>query len=77
MKVSQLCFTKHPHLKPSIFPDSGGIKEFFPENYKYMYQQFNYKDLENKINLLGDKELVLSEGIRSNKYILNYLNEKI
>jgi len=62
--------------KPSIFPDSGGIKEFFPENYKYMYQQFNYKDLENKINLLGDKELVLSEGVRSNKYILNYLNEK-
>ena len=38
-----------------------------------MYQQFNYKDLENIINLLGDKELVLSEGIRSNKYIYNYL----
>ena len=64
------------HNKPSIFPDSGGIKEFFPENYKYMYQQFNYQDLENKIKLLGDKKLALSEGIRSNKYTLNYLNEK-
>ena len=27
---------------PSIFPDTGGIKEFFPKEYELKFEQFNY-----------------------------------
>ena len=34
---------------PSIFPNTGGISEFFPRDYTLTFEQFNYKDLESKI----------------------------
>ena len=58
----------------SIFPDSGGIVEFFPDNYQYSFKQFDYKDLENKFDLLNDKRLVEETGIKK-AYIDKYLEK--
>jgi len=60
----------------SIYPSFGGMNEFFPENYKYSFEQFNYKDLEKKLNLLNE-ELVFEEAVSEVKInILEKLNEK-
>lgn len=60
----------------SIYPSFGGMNEFFPEDYKYSFEQFNYKDLEKKLNLLNE-ELVFEKAISEVKInILEKLNEK-
>ena len=60
----------------SIYPSFGGMNEFFPEDYKYSFEQFNYKDLEKKLNLLNE-ELVFEEAVSEVKInILEKLNEK-
>jgi glycosyltransferase involved in cell wall biosynthesis len=41
---------------PSIFPNFGGMSEFFPEHYPLKFEQFNYKDLSLKIKLLQDSK---------------------
>jgi len=61
--------------KVSIFPDSGGILEFFPNNYRFAFKQFDYSDLLKKLNLLSNTELVLSQGVENNVFISEYLNE--
>ena len=60
---------------PSIFPNSGGIKEFFPEDYKFSYDQFNNEDLKKKLlSILNSKQLE-AIGINSRTFTLGYLNE--
>jgi hypothetical protein len=41
----------------SIYPSFGGMDEFFPENYKFAFEQFNYKDLKNKLILLTNSHI--------------------
>jgi len=60
---------------PAIFPNSGGISEFYPDNYEYMYKQFEKEDLKKKIYLLHDKNLLKQEAERSKKYIDEYLSK--
>jgi len=61
---------------PSIFPSTGGIEEFFPQNYPLSFEQFNYEDLENKLKLLKNDESNKMIG-RSNKhFLLEYLNKE-
>ena len=62
---------------PSIFPKTGGISEFFDINYPLSYEQFNYKDLVEKLNLLLDLDLVNKIGIKNRTYIQNSMNEEI
>ena len=62
--------------KPSIFPDTGGISEFFPDNYPLIYKQHDYLDLQRKINMLSDKELVENIGNSNKEYINKYLDPK-
>ncbi len=59
--------------KPCIFPETGGLLEFFPNNYPLSYQQFNYSDLENKIKLLLQNQ-DRSSSIGEKNY--NYLSSK-
>ena len=61
--------------KVSIFPDSGGILEFFPNNYPFVFKQFDYSDLLKKFNLLSNTELVLNQGVQNNAFISEYLNQ--
>ena len=60
---------------PSIFPLAGGISEFFPENYGLAFKQFDYKDLEEKLLLLKDSEMLKVYSEKNKQFILNYLDE--
>ena len=48
----------------SIYPSFGGMDEFFPKLYKYSFKQFDYQDLERKLNLLNDK-IVFEEATKN------------
>ena len=62
--------------KLSIFPKSGGMSEFFSQDYKFSFDQFDYLDLVKKINLLKDFELTIKQGIENKKFISHYLDEE-
>lgn len=62
--------------KPSIFPKTGGIHEFFPEDYELSYKQFDYQDLISKFKVFSDKENAVRIGNENYKYIKNLLDER-
>ena len=63
---------------PSVFPNSGGIKEFFPNDSKLMFEQYNYHDLVLKLQELNKPEFLEEEGKKNYVYIKNFLDiEKI
>ena len=43
---------------PSIFPNHGGMKEFFPNNYEFTFDQFNYDSLLASLNKSLDNKKV-------------------
>ena len=61
---------------PSIFPKSGGIGEFFTDDYKLSFEQFDYYELKEKLALLENSELLKKIGKDNKKYITEYLDEK-
>ncbi len=44
----------------SIFPSFGGMDDFFPKDYIFKFEQFNYSDLSEKIKLLVNDEIRIS-----------------
>ncbi len=52
---------------PSIFPNFGGMVEFFPKDYELKFDQYNYSDLESKLNMLNNENLLqaLSEEVKN------------
>ena len=60
---------------PSIFPEVGGIKEFYPKDYKLSFKQFDYDDLTNKIKLLENTSELELIGKENQEFINNYLNK--
>jgi hypothetical protein len=54
---------------PSIFPDTGGVKEFFPKNTQYIFEQFNYQDLVSKLESLSNLNQVEKEGKKNYDYL--------
>ena len=54
--------------KVSIFPNAGGIKEFFPQDSSFMYDQFQYDQLVEKIISLKDNGNLDAEGIKNKKF---------
>tara|TARA_A100001015_G_C15007086_1_gene721228 strand:- start:1200 stop:2348 length:1149 start_codon:yes stop_codon:yes gene_type:complete len=62
---------------PSIFPDSGGIKEFFPESTKLSFESSNFKQLTEKINLLSNEKIVYEESKNNNEYIKKLLDSDL
>jgi|TARA_B110000495_G_C23029007_1_gene612209 glycosyltransferase involved in cell wall biosynthesis len=61
--------------KISIFPDSGGIKEFFPPNYQYCFKSEDYDDLKNKLINLTQNYNNLDIGNNNKYFIQKILNE--
>lgn len=61
---------------PSIFPKTGGIEEFFPNNYPLSFEQFNYEDLIKKLELTKDKNFVSNIGNQNKIFINTILNKK-
>ena len=61
----------------SIYPSFGGMDEFFPENYKFAFEQFNYEDLKNKFILLTEKKTVEESTNRVLLHTQKQLNSKV
>ena len=60
---------------PSIFPRTGGIKEFFPDNYPLSFEQFNYEDLKEKLQSLEDKNKLTSLGKTNKDFLKKIINK--
>lgn len=60
---------------PSIFPKNGGIAEFFPKDYMLTFENNNYSDLKNKLNLLLDDNLINGIGKSNKRFLESKLNE--
>lgn len=54
---------------PSIFPDTGGIAEFFPEKYSLKFEPFNDKELEEKLSTLDRAKLMETIGNKNQEFI--------
>lgn len=60
---------------PSIFPDFGGMSEYFPKNYFLSFEQYNYQDLIMKLQKLTEKDELLNisnEILAYSNKILDY-----
>lgn len=67
---------------PSIYPSFGGLDEYFPDDYKLSFKQFDYPDLVKKILFLEDKKLLIEESKKIYKHTtenmsLNILNKNL
>jgi len=62
---------------PSIFPDNGGISEYFPENYKFKYDPKKNDDLIKKINATQSENDMQECSKLVNKYITELLSSSI
>jgi len=60
---------------PSIYPQTGGINEFFPNNYELAFKQFDYSDLKSKLKALENKENIKKIGEKNKGFIFTYLSE--
>jgi glycosyltransferase involved in cell wall biosynthesis len=61
---------------PSIYPNTEGIAEFFPDSSQLSFKQYDYVDLQKKLKLIIDEELMKSEGEKNRVFISETLNEK-
>ena len=61
---------------PSIFPNFGGMNEFFPSKYELSFEQYNYEDLNKKLLLLEKKDLLEKCSKENFKYVSSYLGEE-
>ena len=60
---------------PSIFPNSGGIAEFFYSDYEYLFEQFDYEDLLVKLQQIIDIDDLREAGEKNKNYIIEFLGE--
>ena len=62
---------------PSIFAKFGGLQEYFPTDYSLSFQQFNYEDLKNKINLLRNNKVVNKNGLEAYSFLKSKIQKDI
>ena len=62
------------HGVPSIYPSFGGLDEYFPDDYKFSFKQFDYPDLVKKILLLQHKQLLNEESKKIHNYIVENMS---
>ena len=63
---------------PVIFPDTGGISEFLPENYKFLFEQYNYEELKkimlkiinSDLNKIGNENKLFTQNILNRENLL-------
>ena len=60
---------------PSIFPNSGGIFEFFPEDYRLSFNYDSEEDLILKLAEVTNHSKMSEYGIINNKFISKLLNK--
>lgn len=62
---------------PSIFPNFGGMPEFFPSDYKLSFEQFNYEQLNENISKLNNEDLLIEESLKLSKFMSKKFNDKV
>ena len=60
---------------PSIFPDSGGINEFFPKYYELTFNYDSEKDLILKLSEASNYSRMSEYGIKNYQFISELLNK--
>ncbi|MDB2368370.1 glycosyltransferase family 4 protein [Candidatus Actinomarina sp.] len=64
--------------KPSIYPKTGGLSEFFPDDDPYSFEQFNYDQLVEKLRLLvTDVDRSQQIGEQNYNFIMKNLSTEI
>ena len=63
--------------KTALFPNSGGIKEFLPINYEFLFKQFDYQDFTNKLNKLNENQIRQQSSQNAKQFIKSKLNSQI
>ena len=58
----------------SIFPESGGIKEFFPNDYELSFDFKIDSELTTKLNTLMDEHFIDDIAIKNQNFINDYLD---
>ena len=59
-----------------LFPDFGGMGEFFPENYTFKFEQFNYESLSEKLKLFESSLDLKQESIKIQSFTEQLLGEE-
>jgi glycosyltransferase involved in cell wall biosynthesis len=59
---------------PSIFPNFGGISEFFPVDYDLSFKQFDYEDLTQKF-VYASKNDLYEYGSKNYEFLKSKLND--
>lgn len=62
---------------PSLYPITGGVAEFFPNDCKLSFNQYDYDNLQEKLNLLDNHELLQDSGKKNQIYINSLLNKEL
>ena len=60
---------------PVIFPKSGGIKEFLPKNYEFLFEQNNYDELKRVMQTIINSDLN-KIGNENNIFINNLMDKE-
>ena len=61
---------------PCIFPRFGGMLEYFPEDYEYSFEQYNYKDLVEKIKKAYQKVIDYTTSKQLKSFTNDLLNQQ-
>tara|TARA_B100001996_G_C18661193_1_gene593163 strand:+ start:775 stop:1935 length:1161 start_codon:yes stop_codon:yes gene_type:complete len=61
---------------PSIFPSAGGMKDFFPKNYEFTFDQYDYKDLGKKLEQIIKLSNIEKVAKENHDHIKKYLDEE-
>ena len=59
---------------PVIFPDTGGIKEFLPKNYQFLFEQYNYNNLQTVMKKIINSDIE-KIGNENKEFIAGLLNK--
>ena len=60
---------------PSIFPNSGGIKEFFPDDYDLSFNYDSDDDLILNLSKVRNLSKMSKQGIENHQFISELLNK--
>lgn len=69
---------------PSIYPSFGGMDEYYPKDYQLKFIQYDYRNFEDKLKLIFNKEFLMNErkkiygffknNFNNDKLILKYMD---
>lgn len=61
---------------PSIFPNNGGISEYFPNGYPLSFKNGDYAELTQKLNMILNLKRMKEIGISNYNFLNQKLNDK-